>query len=151
MEADRFNQNHTLFIICMICLVISLSLFTLAFYVVPFMIWGWHYSVPEFVFTWSQYFVETYGYTQAGSYGLVFLMLFVPALIAGLISYVCSNFIENRVLDLNVEPPPEAEKPPRQIKETLGLTMKVLILIALIVGVIVLMQWLFLPGASPEE
>lgn len=151
MEADRYKHNHKLFILCMICLLMSLALFSLSLFVLPYLIWGWHYNVPEFVFTLNEWLIEYYSFTPAGAKAMVFFLLFIPAMITGFISYITSNLIENKVLDIQHVKTPDENKAPRELKESLGLAVKIIMMIALVIIVMFIIQWLITVPVTPQE
>ena len=151
MEADRYKQNHKLFILCMICLLMSLTLFSLSLFILPHLIWGWHYNVPAFVFDLNEWLIEYHSFTQAGAKVMVFLMVFIPALITGFISYITSNMIENKVLHIHDEKDTDENKVPLELKETFSLSMKILLLIVLVLVVMFLVQWLITVPVTPQE
>lgn len=144
MEADRarYQNNSKLFIICMICLMISLSLFTIAFYIVPYLVWGWHYSVPGFILMWREGFVEHYAWSRkAASFG-VFSLFFIPALITGIISWFTSNKIENNALGIALEKSHQKQPDNHELSDTFLLTVKIIILSLLAIGVLFFIEWL---------
>lgn len=151
MEADRYKQNHKLFIFCMICLLMSLTLFGLSLFILPHFIWGWHYNVPGFVFDLTEWLIEYHSFTSAGAKIMVFLIVFIPALITGFISYITSNYIENKVLDIHEEKNTDEINAPLELKETFSLSMKILLLIVLVVIVMFLVQWLITVPVTPQE
>lgn len=151
MEADRYKQNHKLFIFCMICLLLSLSLFSLSLFILPHFIWGWNYNVPEFVYDLTQWLIEYHAFTETGAKIMVFLMVFIPALITGFISYITSNMIENKVLEIPETTNPDENKVPLELKETFSLSMKIILLIVLVIIVMFLIQWLITVPVTPQE
>lgn len=151
MEADRYKQNHMLFIFCMICLLICLTLFSISFYILPHLIWGWHYNVPEFVFSIMEWLTEFYSFTDAGARTMIFFMFFIPALITGFISYIASNIIENKVLGIQPAKTPIEPKKTGELKETFGLAAKIIMLIALVIVVMLVIQWLITVPVTPQE
>jgi hypothetical protein len=115
------------------------------------MIWGWHYNVPAFVFDMSEWLIEYHSFTTTGAKIAVFLMVFIPALITGFISYITSNMIENKVLDIHEEKTIEENKVPLELKETFSLSMKIILLIVLVIIVMFLVQWLITVPVTPQE
>ncbi|WED44351.1 hypothetical protein [Legionella cardiaca] len=144
MEYDRFQQNSVLFIIGMIALLLSLSLFAFAFYILPFLLFNWIYDVPEFISIWREWLREEYGFTLMGASWLMLLMFVLPALIFGFISYYASNYIDDRLYHLVPEKtnPEKQVEVRRDIQETLGFILKILGAIILILVGISIVQWL---------
>lgn len=142
MEYDRYEQNKSLFIASMICLLVSLTLFAFSLIILPALIWNWHYDIPEFTITFREWFRVRYGITDFSAGWLVFLCFFLPALITGLISKITSNDIENQIY--NIEPQETAShvELKQDFQESMSLGMKILLLAALVVACVFLVEWL---------
>ena len=151
MEADRFKQNNILFITCMICLILSLSLFTVGFYILPYLIWGWNYSVPSFTLTWTEWLKDNYALSQAKANAMVFFMLIIPALITGIISYLTSNRIENAILGISQEKIPEQYVASNELKESMSFTAKLLMIIVLVIIAVLIVEWMITVPTPPPE
>lgn len=151
MEADRFKQNNILFITCMICLILSLSLFTVGFYILPYLIWGWNYSVPSFTLTWTEWLKDNYSLSQAKANAMVFFMLIIPAFITGIISYITSNRIENAILGISDEKLPQQNAVSHDLKESMSFTAKILVLIVLVVIGVLIVEWIITVPTPPPE
>ncbi|KTD20097.1 transmembrane protein [Legionella lansingensis] len=144
MEYDRFQQNSVLFVIGIIALLLSLSLFTICFYIFPFLLFDWVYNVPEFVSIWREWLIEEYNYTITGASWVILLIFLVPAFICGYISYFISNYIDNRLYGIV---PEETAKKKRveirkDIQETLVFVLKILGLVILVLIGISILQWI---------
>lgn len=96
MEQGKFKNNHMLFILGMICLVLCLVLFFLSIYILPFLLWQFDYNVPYFISSILNLFEEEYEFSERASKTIVWLIFFVPSIITGLVSYVVSSYIENQ-------------------------------------------------------
>ncbi|KTC86756.1 hypothetical protein [Legionella brunensis] len=153
MEYDRFQQNSVLFVIGIITLLLSLSLFAFSFYILPFLLFDWVYDVPEFISIWREWLKEEYTFTDTGASWLILLIFIIPALIFGYISYLASNYIDNRLYNV-VPKRAENERQgelKKDIQETLGFVLKILGAIILILVGISIIQWLLaVPTPSPE-
>lgn len=150
MEYDRFQENSVLFVIGIIALLLSLSLLAFAFYILPFLLFNWVYDVPEFISIWREWLRFEYKFTTVGASWFILLMLLIPALICGYISYYASNYIDNRLHNIVPEKKVYSRKNQisRDIRETLKLVLKVLVLIILVLVGISLIQW-FLAIPTP--
>ncbi|KTD17203.1 hypothetical protein [Legionella jordanis] len=151
MEYDRFQQNHTLFIIGIIALLISLSLFAFSFYLMPFLLFNWIYDVPQFVLVWREWLRDDFHFTVMGASWIILLLLIIPALVCGYISYFASNYIDNRIYHLVPEKkePQQREKIKRDMQETLVFLLKILGLVVLVLIAISVLQWILaIPPAA---
>lgn len=99
----------------------------------------------------TEWLVESYSLTQAGAKTMVFFMFFIPALITGFISYITSNMIENKVLDIHPVKTAIEPKTNRELKETFGLAAKIIMMIALVIVVMLVIQWLITVPVTPQE
>ncbi|MBI2786043.1 MAG: hypothetical protein HYX60_06965 [Legionella longbeachae] len=145
MEQDRFEVNHKLYILGMICLVLCLGLFFFSFYILPYLIWELDYNVPLVILNLLAVLQEDYNYSVGASKVIVWLIFFLPSLITGIISYFVSNYIDNK---LYVEPPVNENKeslPPKEIgkevKESVALGFKILGLMIVIIIILFLLQF----------
>lgn len=151
MENDRFTQNRKIFTICMISLLLSLSLFAFAFYILPNLLWDWNYDVPEIIFTWRMWFVNSYGFSERRAKGIIFLIFFIPALITGMISYFTSNQIENEILGVVKEKAVEENVVVTDFKETLMFILKLIAVVLLVIICVFLIEWLLTVPPPPKE
>lgn len=144
MEADRarYQNNSKLFIFCMICLMFSLSFFAFAFYILPYLIWGWHYSVPGFILMWREGFIDSYAWSHALASTAVFAVFFIPALITGIISWFTSNKIENNVLGITPAPRNLKQRDSHELSDTFRLTVKIIMLSLFAISVLFFIEWL---------
>lgn len=144
MEADRarYQNNSKLFITCMICLMASLSLFAFAFYILPYLIWGWHYSVPGFILMWREEFVDSYAWSNSKASMAVFSLFFIPALITGIISWFTSNKIENNVLGIALTESNHQQLDSHELGDSFRLVAKIIMSSLLAIAVLFFIEWL---------
>ncbi|MDI9818234.1 MULTISPECIES: hypothetical protein [unclassified Legionella] len=141
MEHDRFKQNSKLFIIGIIALLISLSLFAFSFYILPYLLWNWIYEVPYFISNWQEWIKREYNFTHTGASWLIFGVFIIPAFIFGYLSYLISNYIDNRIYHMVSEELPETkEEVSKDVRDTLVFFLKILILGILIFVVLTLIH-----------
>lgn len=143
MEQDRYEQNKVLFIIGMISMITSLSLFVFAFYILPMLIWNWGYDVPDFIFMWRENLRQSYSYSEAWAGFILFLIILIPAFITGVISHLISNTIDNQIHGI-VKEKKEGNKinVPEHVKESLGFSVKLIIILVLVVMALWFVEWL---------
>lgn len=139
-------ENNKLFILGMVCLVISLCLFFLCLYVLPNFIWGLRYDMPTFIFNLLVKYQDDYHYTSARSKLIVWLILVIPCIITGIISYFIARYLDNKVYGVELESPEEQEKIhehiQEEIKESATLSGKIFILMIVIVAALFFLHFL---------
>lgn len=145
---DRRSERETErgFLIAVIALLIAMAFIGFALYILPNLLWDWHYDVPEFVADWVYNFQNQFGLTQAGAGLLFFSIFFIPGLISGIIVYFIFSRIERLKLS---ETAPESSKKlssNESWKESLGLMGQLLLLALLIFIIMRVLDWLI---ASP--
>ena len=142
MEQDRFQENSKLFIVGLICLLLCLSLLAIGLYIVPFLIWNWHYSVPGMVIQLREWYKETYNFTNAGASWLVFLTFIVPALICGVISRWATNTIDKEIFGVEESSPDRKTEIHEDIQETVSFGLKIAVLIVLVILAVSFVDWM---------
>lgn len=144
METPRYDVNHGLFIIGLLSLVTSLALIVFSLYLLPFLLWGWHYNVPEFISFWVNHYVEQHKFTPYGASIFVFLHFFIPGLLAGFIAYLCSNRIDDTIYGLHQSSSGSilSSGLRSETRESLGLGLKILILLLLVILGAGIIEWL---------
>ncbi|STX29102.1 transmembrane protein [Legionella beliardensis] len=143
MEHDRYQHNKMLFIISIASLIIGLTLLAFSLYILPNLIWDLNYDVPSFIYLWSESLKQNYNFTNIGARLVVFLIFFIPAILATFIAYLTSNTIENELYGFT---PPEREFRTKAVKdsskETLLVTLQLLIIIGLVIAGVYSIHWL---------
>lgn len=151
MEPDRFKDNHFLYILGIVSLVLSLTLFFFSMYIGPYLIWNLNYHVPDFLLYIVATLDDNYDYTRGQSAFIAWLIFFIPSIIFGFISYFVSNKIDDQIH--NIDPPTEEEEETqavasseelkKEIQETASVGFKIIFLMIIIVAVILLLQIFF--------
>lgn len=88
------KNNNTIFIVGVICVVLSVGLLLFSLYIAPFLIWDLDYDVPDIVTDMTSTLQDNYDYSRAGSKFIAWLVFFIPGLIASGISYYISNHLD---------------------------------------------------------
>lgn len=145
MEPDRYQQNGTIFIIGLISLIFSLSLFALSFYILPFLLWSWSYSVPGIVLFLREWYKEGFNFSDSGAAWMVFFTFMIPALICGFISQYTSNYIDSQIYGIEEKKEEEKIELKREVQESVSFGLKVFFLIVLVVLAVLLIEWLVAP------
>lgn len=96
MPEELKNNDEKLFVIGIICFFLAFGFTLFALYIVPFLIWGLHYDVPEFVAHLVAALQDSYNYSLSSSKFIVWLLFLIPGLIAGYIAYYISNLLDEK-------------------------------------------------------
>ncbi len=104
MEPDRYQENHVLYILGMLCLSISLSLLLFSFFTLPYLLFGWHYEVPGFIISWREWLVSNYGLGLKHASWLISLILFIVSFLFGIGAYSTSMRIDNAIYGIDNTP-----------------------------------------------
>lgn len=143
MEPDRFQKNHTIFIMGMVALIAALSLFALSFFIMPSILLGWVYDTPAFIPNWVEILRNNYHYTNASAAKLVLLFLFLSAIFFSFIAYFCSNYIDNHIYSEELQVNAKSVKvKTRFMGDELRLIITLLLCILLVIGVVQFFAWL---------
>ncbi|MDP3562031.1 MAG: hypothetical protein Q8R83_07635 [Legionellaceae bacterium] len=141
MEPDRFVQDEKSYIVGILCLIISIGLFAFSFYLFPFLVLGWHYSIPEFIPIWGNDLQQYYQLSDEASSWLLFLVLFVPAIVFAVIADILSNRIDAEIHGIQPKRIANKEQDIAPIKESNQLIFKIAGIIVLVFIAARLFQW----------
>ena len=97
MEPDRYHHNQKDYIIGIICLICSLTLFAFSAYITPYLAFDWHYLLPDFISHLMHILQSGYRLRHSVKACLVFAIFFIPAVILVIIADVASNRIDNKI------------------------------------------------------
>lgn len=148
MRDQGFSEHQGLFVFGIICLLLSLGLIFFGIYILPFLFWDTNYGIPYFVTNFIIYFQEQYKYSSGASKAIVELFFLIPGLIAGLVSFFISNYIDKQVLGER-RPFDESDESSeggmrREIQASAGFGFKIFILMILVVVALFIIQSIFL-------
>ncbi len=142
MEQDRFQKNHVLYIIGLISLVASLSLFAFTLYILPHLIFGWGYDAPVFISSWKEILRFGYHFSSSAASQLIALLFFILTVIFAIIAYFSSNRIDNEIYSAELEFQNKSPKRRKGHRESVMLVLKLLFIIFLVFIFAELFQWL---------
>lgn len=140
MEPDRYQHNHAYYIIGILCLVTCLSLFATSLYILPYLWFGWHYSMPEFILDWISSIQTTYQFSVVASSWLVFLIFFLPALFFALVADILSNRIDSEIHGIPQKKLKKNKEAPSN-KESSRLILRIVLIVILVFIASELFQW----------
>lgn len=148
MESDRYQRHHVLYIVGIVCLLLCLSLVFLLLYILPYLIWKLNYDLPEFITTMIAFFEDKYSASEVRSRVYVGIVLFIPILITGLVSYYTSNFIDDEIYkneltsDEAKEEKNHSEEVKKERRESATIGFEIIGLIILVVVGLTVIQFL---------
>ena len=142
MEPDRYQQNKTYYIVGFVCLITSLMLFGAGIYLLPYIAFGWIYSIPDTIFDRIDFIQTSYGFTWHQASWLFLLVIFVISFLLALITYFTSNKIDNEILGIE----PEPAKLTKETKESYRFIFTIIMTVGLIFFVAMLFQWVISSG-----
>jgi Na+-transporting methylmalonyl-CoA/oxaloacetate decarboxylase gamma subunit len=131
-----------------VCLLLCLSLVFLVLYILPYLIWKLNYDLPEFITTMIAFFQDKYYATELRSRVYVGLVLFIPILVTGFVSYYVSNFIDDEIYkneltsDEAIEEKNHSDEIKRDIKESATIGFEIIGLIILVIAALTAIQFL---------
>lgn len=149
MEADRYEQNHKSYVIGIISLLLCLSLFSVTAYIMPYLIFNWRYSVPDFILDLRFYIMTTWdlGLNQASWY--VFLIFFVSSCISSIVAYFLSNKIDSEIHGIEKKPRIVKRVRRRTNKSTASILLRVLVVLCLVFIASQLFEWAMFTTPRP--
>lgn len=148
MESDRYQRHHVLYLVGIVCLLLCLSLVFLLLYILPYLIWKLNYDLPEFITTMIAFFEDKYYASEVRSRVYVGIVLFIPILITGLVSYYVSNFIDDEIYkneltsDEATEEKNHFEEVKKERRESATIGFEIIGLIILVVVGLTVIQFL---------
>jgi len=142
MEPDRFQQNKKYYIVGLACLIMSMTLFGIGAYILPHVAFGMVYTIPDFIFEWTNLIQVAYGLSEKSSGWLVLLIFLVFGFLFSLVTYILSNRIDNEIYATE-EPDAvvEEKKPIKGGSETGPLVLKIVLILGFIYIVSKFFQW----------
>ena len=144
MEADRFGMNRKYFIIGIICLCLGIFLFVFSFYTFPFLVFKWHYKVPEYFLMFHSYLQLTYNLESKAAGWLIFLGLFFPSIVLFIVADILSNKIDGEIYRDYVEDETLSKSKKRSRvgeSESKGLVLRITVIIILVFIASEFFQW----------
>lgn len=146
LEQDRYKFNRTLYLVGMLCLLISMCLMLLSLYCLAYLVWELHYSIPGFIAEWKFQLMDIYELSDNAAGLLTFFILFIPALITGAVANGISNYIDRSLLiEKATEEPsslPESVKKTEVLLQSLIFMSKILLIIIVVLAVLFAIEWL---------
>lgn len=141
MEPDRYKMNHPLYIIGMISLVISLSILLFFLFMLPHLLFGVVYDVPEFIFFWREILISNYQLSVQYSSWLILFILGLVTFIFGMIACYASVHIDNCIHDEKTGSEKTKNVLPRSF-DTLLMLLKLSSVLILVYFLIMALEWL---------
>lgn len=150
MEQDRYHQNHTMYIVGILFLVLSMSLLAFTLYLLPALLLKWRYHIPEFVLQLKFWLQLKQGYSESAASWVIFLGLLSLGGGSAVVAYFASNTIENQIYGITQEAPKETEQTREEVKKSISLLFKILFFVMLALIGLSFLEWM-LATAPPAS
>ena len=143
MEQDRYKQNHSLYIIGMSCLVLSIVFIMFSAFIAPALLFDWKYDTPFFIHRLTQWYALELDISDKTSQLIVLLQFFIPGVLFSVIAYLSSKKIENEIYEIE-EPEEEKDEIPLYARTSgdISLGLKILGLMILVVLIALFAEYL---------
>ena len=145
MEQDRYKKNHFSYIAGMLSLITSLVLFACSLFLIPNLIFGWHYALPGFLIELMAMLENDYGMTPSSINWLLCGVLVIPGVVLFIMADILSNKIDNEIYEVN-RFVPEAQTKKKDgnsgLEESGGLFFRMTMIVIVVFLVAGVFQWL---------
>ena len=101
MEADRYQKHHIAYISGLFCMITSIGLFAFSLFLLPYLFFGWQYSVPNFITDFSAFLQDKHTLSNSAVAWVMCLALDLPAVILFVIADVLSNRIDKEIYGIS--------------------------------------------------
>jgi len=140
MEPDRFQHSPKVYIIGLVCMIISMALFGFGAYIFPRIAFHFMYRIPDFIFEWINFVQIAYDLNEKNAGWLILIIIFSLGLIASIITYAVSNRIENEIYSIEPQKLDE-QKPSKEWKEAGPLILKIVLILVVVFLSAKLFHW----------
>lgn len=151
MEPDRYQQNKLYYVIGMIFLVVSLYFFCVGTYLLPYIVFGVSYSIPDVVYDRINYVEMAYNFSTKHASWIVLAIIYFVSFLCASVTYFTSNEIDNEIYGVHTKSLAETEdkesKNNAETKESRALAFKIVVIIGLVFGMAKLLQWAISNGS----
>lgn len=96
MLLSQEREDPKVYFTGVVSLFLSVALILFAIYILPFLIWGFYYDVPDFISHYLAFAEESLELSPSTSKFVVWISFIIPGFIAGYISYYISNLLDER-------------------------------------------------------
>jgi len=98
MEQSRYQENHGLYIVGLICLTLGLLFLGVTLYLAPFIFFHWNIDIPMNFFMVIEWLHHDFELNEASAAWIFWDFFLVMGLIFMIIADVISNYIDNHLL-----------------------------------------------------
>jgi hypothetical protein len=150
MEIDRFKQNGPLYIFSVVFLVLSIGLFAFSLFTAPYLLFDARYDVPEFISYWVYSLQIGSEYSERYAKTIIFLFFVVLSGIFGILAYLFSNRIEDKLYheDEHVSSKRKLRMRNEQREAYQFLLKVILVVILVFIGVAIFQLLIYIPPPS---
>lgn len=152
MEPDRYQQNKLYYVIGMIFLVVSLYFFCVGTYLLPYIVFGISYSIPDVIYDRINYVEMAYDFSTKHASWIVLAIIYFVSFLCASVTYFTSHEIDNEIYGVHTTNNPseqeskEAKRATEETKESSTLALKIVVIIGLVFGMAKLLQWAISTG-----
>ena len=143
MEPDRYQQNKLYYVIGMIFLVVALYFFCVGTYLLPHILFGVSYSIPDVLYDRINYVEMTYHVSTKHASWIVLGAIYLVSFLCSVVTYFTSNEIDNEIYGVPTESNEikKESKEDKEAKESGALALKIVVIIGFIFVMAKLFQW----------
>ena len=98
MEQSRYQENHGLYIVGLICLTLGLLFLGVTLYLAPFIFFHWNIDIPMQYFMVIEWLHHDFELNETNAARIFWDFFLVLGLIFMIIADVISNYIDNHLL-----------------------------------------------------
>jgi len=152
LEQDRYQHSPKLYILGIIALMLFWAFLLIALYIIPYLVWHFHYDVPEFIISWQFFLEDEFEYSTTVAEWLTFLTFAVPAMVCMAISWFVSYTIDKHLImdkelaERNAVPISEGPKKQpvssRPIAKDLSFATKLFLWMSVALVILFFIEWL---------
>ena len=142
MDDLRHPKSETLFIIGLVSLISGFSLLLFSLYLVPNLLFGWHYSLPDFFMNWSNWMQYSFNYSDDGASKMLLLICFVVSIVLVLIAYLTSIMMDKQLYVQNNTDELQPKKDKKLSHEGLDLGLKLFVIIIFVFILAAVFEWI---------
>ena len=138
------DKNDKYFLVGLISLAITLFLLPFACYLLPSVLFGWTYHIPDFVFAWTDTLQDMFSLNSQQASWAVWGIFFVSAAFFAVIAYVTSTKIKDEKPKISVRLSTDADEVmpvKKDTRENLFLAIKIIAIIVLMFLLAQGLQW----------
>lgn len=129
MEQDRYQENHVLFIVGLISLLLCLGLLFFTLFMLPHLLFGWRYDVPEFISYVREWISSGFGLSSRQASSVIFVFFSIWVFVFGLVAYYASSRIDNKIYSIGQFTKENTAKPSKKLSQGMKESLRFFLLV----------------------